>query len=128
MCQGSQAPTGSVIIRGICYTTCGACGRPKRGTGRRTPGIAIWVTKDYVRRGKRVPFTDDWCRLCEACGFRLVCRHEATQVKERRTDGLFGEHVERTERKGFFRRLAEKKGSPRIDHEDVTCWVKVDEK
>ena len=91
-------------------------------------GHAIFVTKDYVRNKARVPFTDDWCKLCEACGFRLVCRHEATQVKERRSDGLFGEHVERTERKGFFRRLAEKKGSPRIDHEDVTCWKKVDEK
>jgi hypothetical protein len=88
-------------------------------------GHAIWVTKDYVRNKARVPFTDDWCRLCESCGFRLVCRHEATQVKERRTAGLFGEHVKRTERKGFFRRIAERRGSPRIDHEDVTCWEKI---
>lgn len=29
-----------------------------------------------------------------------------------------------TERKSFFRRLAEKKGSPAIDWEDVICVVK----
>lgn len=34
------------------------------------------------------------------------------------------EHVQRTERKSFFRRLAEKKGSPRIDHETVLVMRK----
>lgn len=33
-------------------------------------------------------------------------------------------HARRVERKSFFRRLAEKKGSPRIDWETVLCMVK----
>lgn len=37
-------------------------------------------------------------------------------------DGLFKE--DRKERKSFFRRLAEKKGSPRIDWEDILCMEK----
>jgi hypothetical protein len=41
-------------------------------------------------------------------------------VKESSHTCLFGhEHVTRKERKSFFRRLAEKKGSPRIDWEEV---------
>ncbi len=41
-------------------------------------------------------------------------------------DDMFGDAKQlTTERKSFFRRLAEKKGSPRIDHEDVICVVKV---
>jgi len=40
-------------------------------------------------------------------------------------DSLFGHKiVKRKERKSFFRRLAESKGSPRIDHETVLCMVK----
>ena len=31
----------------------------------------------------------------------------------------------KTERKSFFRRLAERKGSPRIDWEDVLCFERV---
>ncbi|KKT71808.1 MAG: hypothetical protein UW68_C0055G0001, partial [Candidatus Collierbacteria bacterium GW2011_GWB1_44_6] len=30
----------------------------------------------------------------------------------------------KTERKSFFRKLCEKKGSPRIDWEDVICLIK----
>ncbi len=41
-------------------------------------------------------------------------------VKEKRHKSLYGgEIVTRTERKSFFRRLAESKGSPRIDYEEV---------
>lgn len=88
----------------------------------RPGGHAIWVCKDFVRKGKRVQFSDDWLRLCEAAGFRLVCRHRAMLVREEQHADLFAGTVTKTKsRKSFFRRLAEKKGSPPIDHEDVIC-------
>lgn len=87
----------------------------------RPGGIAIFVCKDFVRKGQRVPFSADWQKLCLACGFEPVEWIKASLVKETRHPSLFGDDdiVERTERKGFFRRLAEKKGSPPIDEEDV---------
>lgn len=92
----------------------------------RDDGLAVWVCKDFVRKGERVPFSDDWRRLCEACGFATVLWVKASLVKEQRSPDLFGgEHVERKERKSFFRRLAEKKGSPAIDEEDVIFVRKV---
>lgn len=91
----------------------------------RPGGHAVWVTKDFIRAKKRVGFTDDWIRLCESCGFRLVCRHRAMLVKEREVATLFGgTETLKTERKSFFRRLCEKRGSPPIDFEDVTCFIK----
>ena len=90
----------------------------------RSGGYAVWVTKDFVRAKARVPFTDDWIRLCESCGFRLVKRVRTMLVKETRRQGFTGEIVTKKERKSFFRRLAEKKGSPRIDWEDVTFFIK----
>lgn len=88
-------------------------------------GMAVWVTKDFVRAKKRVCFSADWVRLCESCGFTLVKWVRASVVSETVHGDLFlGETVKRTERKSFFRRLAEKKGSPRIDHEDVLFFVK----
>ena len=92
----------------------------------RPGGVAIWVVKDFVRKGQRVPFSDDWQRLCEAAGFRLLCRHRAMLVKvhgrQKLIDG--GEETKTTSRKSFFRRLAEAKGSPKIDWEDVICLQK----
>jgi len=92
----------------------------------RPGGVAIFVVKDFVRKGKRVPFSDDWQRLCEAAGFRLLCRHRAMLVKvhgrQKLIDG--GEETKTTSRKSFFRRLAEAKGSPKIDWEDVLCLRK----
>ena len=92
----------------------------------RPGGHAIWITKDFVRKGTRVPFGDQWQALCEAQGFRLVCRHRAMLVTHHgEQDGLFGEPTKvSTSRKSFFRRLAEAKGSPAIDWEDVLCLVK----
>ncbi len=40
-------------------------------------------------------------------------------VKERVETTLFGEVRSKVERKSFFRRLAEKKGAPRVDWEEV---------
>ena len=89
-------------------------------------GHAIWVTKNYVKAKKIVPFSDRWLTLCESVGFKLVCRHQAMLVKVHgQQECIDGECEEiSTERKSFFRRLAESKGSPRIDHEDVICVEK----
>jgi hypothetical protein len=89
-------------------------------------GFSIWVTKNYIKRGKIVPFSDRWLALCESVGFKLVCRHQAMLVKEYgRQKNIRGEEeIIQTERKSFFRRLAESKGSPRIDFEDIICLVK----
>lgn len=88
------------------------------------PGAySAWVVKDYVKDGRRVPFCDNWARLCEACGFVVVQRARAWLVKEEKNPGLFGDVVRRTERKSFFRRLHEKRLPPgsdcRIDFEQV---------
>jgi DNA modification methylase len=86
----------------------------------RPGGIACVVVKDYVQNKKRVRLCDDTLRLLEHIGFEPVERIHAMLVKETRTPALFGgEHVKTTERKSFFRRLAERKGSPRIDWEEV---------
>lgn len=92
-------------------------------------GIAVWVVKDFVRDKKRVRFSDDWIKLCEACGFKLIRHARAMLVKETRTHDLFGgEIVKKVERKSFFRRLHEQKlpagDERRIDHEDVVFFVK----
>lgn len=92
-------------------------------------GVAVWVVKDFVRNKKRVRFSDDWIKLCEACGFKLIRHAHAMLVKEMRTTNLFGEEtVKRIERKSFFRRLHEQKladeDERRIDHEDVVFFVK----
>ena len=60
-------------------------------------------------------------RSCEAHGFTLVEEIHASLVEHHGTqEGLFsGPQAVTTEKKSFFRRLAEKKGSPRIDHETV---------
>jgi hypothetical protein len=86
-------------------------------------GHAIWVTKDYVKDGKRVPFSNNWITLCEAVGFKTVCWHHAMVVKQI-PQHTFDESKVVKERKSFFRRLAESKGSPKIDWEDVICMVK----
>lgn len=86
-------------------------------------GVACWVTKDFVRNKERVPFSDDWLKLLIACGFVPICRHKAMLVKGTKTS-LDGTTTHKKERKSFFRRLAERKGSPRIDHEDVICVKK----
>lgn len=91
------------------------------------PGaVAIWVCKDFVRDKQRVPFCDQWRRLCEACGFETLEWIRAWLVENRGAqytlDGKLDER--KIERKGFFRRLAEKKGSPRIDYEVVLVMRK----
>lgn len=86
------------------------------------PGAySAWVCKDFVRKGQRVPFSDQWLQLCTAVGFEPVERVRAWVVEEKGTQlDIFGQsHTKTVARKSFFRRLAEQKGSPRIDWEDV---------
>jgi hypothetical protein len=92
----------------------------------RPGGYAAWVCKDFVRKGQRVPFSDQWQQLCEAVGFEPVERIAAMLVDDHgdQLDIFGGATARRKERKSFFRRLAEKKGSPRIDHEDVIIMHK----
>ena len=89
------------------------------------PGaVAAVVLKDYVKNKARVPLCDQSAALLESIGFTVFCRCRCWLVKRTETPGLFGEPiVETTERKSFFRRLAEAKGSPRIDYEEV-IWVR----
>jgi hypothetical protein len=92
----------------------------------RPGGYAAWVCKDFVRKGQRVPFSDQWQQLCAAVGFVPVERIAAMLVDDHgdQLDIFGGVTARRKEHKSFFRRLAEKKGSPRIDHEDVIIMRK----
>jgi hypothetical protein len=89
-------------------------------------GHAAWVVKRFVRNKQIVEFSDQWRQLCEAAGFVTVHWHRAMLVEDNGTqlahDGHH--HAHRTARKSFFRRLAESKGSPAIDWEDVICMVR----
>lgn len=89
-------------------------------------GIAVWVVKDFVRNKQRVPFCDQWQQLCEAVGFETVEIARAWLVEDGGMQlAIDGNHKRKTRsRKSFFRRLAESKGSPRIDYEQVLFMVK----
>lgn len=93
----------------------------------RDDGIAVWVTKDYVRRGKRVPFSDNWEALCAAAGFRCVGRVQATFVDNRadQLDLFGGRHNRDRQHKSHWRRAMEEQGAPAIDWEDVRFFLKV---
>lgn len=82
-------------------------------------GVMAVVVKNYVKDKKIVPLCDQTLRLLTALGFEPVERIHAMLVKHSTREGLFHTETKTTERKSFFRRLAEKKGSPRIDWEEV---------
>ena len=87
---------------------------------------AIFVTKDYIRAGARVPFTNQWITLCQSVGLRLLHHHRAMLVEEHgtQTDLFQGEVEQKTIKASFFRRLHMKKCPDlAILWEDVTCWV-----
>ena len=76
----------------------------------RPGGYAIWVVKDFVRAKKRVDFTGDWRKLCEAAGFTTLHEHHAMLYKEHRFRSIWGEEIiRRTNRASFFRTLANNK-------------------
>ena len=86
----------------------------------RPGGHLVVVVKDYVKRKQRITLCEDTCSLLVHLGFRVTQRIRAMLVEETREGCLFeGERVQRRQRKSFFRRLAESKGSPRIDWEEV---------
>lgn len=83
-------------------------------------GHLIVVVKAYVKNKKRVPLPQQTLKLLIHLGFKPIERIKAMLTKETVNGGLFGEDViERKERKSFFRRLAESKGSPKIDFEEI---------
>jgi DNA modification methylase len=86
-------------------------------------GIVAIVVKDYVKNGQRVPLCDQTCQLLEHLGFTVFerCRAWLTKVTEH-ADLFDGTTTTKKSRKSFFRRLAEKKGSPAIDWEEV-LWL-----
>lgn len=89
-------------------------------------GVAIWVTKSFVRKGERVDFPGQWRQLCEAAGFETLHEHRAWLVEERGAQWTLDGELERrtVKRVSFFRRLAEQRGSPSIDWETVLCMRK----
>ena len=82
-------------------------------------GTAAWVVKAFVRKRKIVDFPNDWRKLCEHVGFETFLEVHASLVHTTTEDGLFGEVTTTRAKKSFFRRLAEKRGSPAIDYECV---------
>ncbi len=91
----------------------------------RPGGTAVWVVKSFVRDKTLVDFPGDWRKLCEHVGFETTREIHAMLVQEETRSHLFdGTVTTRRERKSFFRRLAEKKGSPRVDWETVYFMVK----
>lgn len=89
----------------------------------RPGGHAIWVVKSFVRNKQIVDFPSQWRQLCEACGFVTLHEHHAMLVSQVAQLTLEGTRKYK-ERKSFFRRLAESKGSPKIDFEVVLCMAK----
>lgn len=97
---------------------------------------AVFVVKSFVRNKKIVDFPAQWAQLCEAVGFKLLHDHHALLIERGARQPAMDEFdiqgdtwrmVTRDKdhtvaRKSFFRRLAESKGSPRIDHENVLCF------
>lgn len=86
----------------------------------RPGGVVALVTKNPVRDGRLRRLDLDTVRLMAAAGFEFIERCEAMLAEETELPDLFGPpQVKRKERKSFFKRLAERNGSPRVDHEDV---------
>jgi DNA modification methylase len=86
-------------------------------------GHAVWVCKDFVKAKQIVPFSDQWRQLCEAVGFVTLHEHHAMLGHKVGQQTIEGEVVHK-KHISFFRRLAEKKGSPKIEFETVWCMVK----
>lgn len=82
-------------------------------------GVLCVVVKGYVKKGAYVDLPNQTATLLDALGFVVFRRVKAMLVHEEVYDGLFEQVKKRKERKSFFRRLAEKKGSPPIDFEAV---------
>lgn len=82
-------------------------------------GYMAVVVKSYVKNKRRVNLPMQTLKLLIHIGFEPVERIKAMLVKSDIQRGVFGDVEIKKERKSFFRRLAEKNGSPRIDWEEV---------
>jgi len=83
-------------------------------------GVLCVVVKSYVKHGKIVDLPGDTLKLLVHLGFEPVEIVHAMLTKEWQENMLFEGPVTRTKsRKSFFRRLTEKRGSPKIDWECV---------
>jgi hypothetical protein len=84
-------------------------------------GYAAFVCGDFVRRGKRVYFGQQWLDLCVSVGFEAHTWAIAWKTEHNGTQtSLFGDVEKRTDRVSFFRRLAnEKNPDNAILNEDV---------
>lgn len=90
-------------------------------------GVAIWITKRFVRDGAIVDFSDQWEQLCASAGFEPVERIRAWQIEDKGIQlGVFGEHKDKSiKRASFFRRLYEKRYPENaIEWEDVIVMRK----
>ena len=88
----------------------------------RPGGYAAFVTGDFVRNKKRVPFGEQWLALCVACGFEPVLWAVAHKSEHLGTQAsMFGDDVKLTRtRVSFFRRLANQNNpDAAITNEDV---------
>jgi hypothetical protein len=91
------------------------------------PGsYSAWVCKKFVRDGAIVDFPGQWQQLCEACGFEYIETIRAMLVSPEAQQGDLdgGNKTIQKQKKSFFRRLAEKNGSPRIDYEEIVIMRK----
>ena len=85
-------------------------------------GYAAWVTGDFVRNKKRVPFGEQWLALCESVGFEPVMWATAWKAESHGEQlDIFGNGHEQGKTKvSFFRRLANQKNpDTAIVNEDV---------
>jgi len=91
-------------------------------------GVAIFVTKRYIRDGVYVEFSQDWAKLCQFVGFQWLHHHHALLVEAHGTQGglagIRADMTHETWRISFFRRIAQRKGAPVIAWEDVLCFRK----
>lgn len=101
-------------------------------------GHAVFVVKAFVRNKKIVDFPAQWAQLCEVVGFKLLHDHHALLTEHKAKQPAMDDFDVQGEtwrlvtrdrdhsvaRKSFFRRLAESKGSPKIDYENVLCFEK----
>ena len=87
-------------------------------------GVAALVLKSFVKNKQIVDLPAQTCQLLTHLGFDVFEMTRAMLVKETVENTLFDGPVKKlSEKKSFFRRMAEKKGSPRIDYE-VVIWAR----
>jgi len=86
--------------------------------------VCAWVVADFVRNKKRVNFCDDCAALIEQTGYTVFERWRCWKVsKGKHMDMFTGESEHAVSHLGFFRRLAQKKGSPACNNEEV-IWFR----